>query len=300
MNSLKKIKDNFSFKINECSFNNNVRFINTDKGRFVVKKNKHNNANLFRYLRTKNFHNFLELYDYSDEYEVYQYVNNVPVTIEEKALDIVNLITMLHNKTTFYKSSDIDKFQEIYEDINNKLAYLNNYYQNIRMIIEEEKYTSPSGYLFLRNLSVIHRSIDESKYFIDKWYELVKTKENFRVATIHNYLELDHLIKGDVTYLISWDKSCKASPIYDIMSLYKETYDKVDFYSLFELYNSKYPLYEEELYLLFSLLLVPSKLEFIKREIVNTKDVYELNNYLISTINFISKYQSDNTNAKTN
>jgi len=298
MNSLKKIKDNFSFKVNKCSFNNNVRFINTDKGHFVIKKNKHNNAELFRYLETKNFHNFLELYDYSDEYEVYQYVNNVPVTTEEKALDIVNIITMLHNKTTFYKNSDIDKLQEIYEDINSKLRYLNHYYENIRIIIEEEKYTSPSGYLFLRNLSVIHRSIDESKYFIDKWYNLAKTKENFRVATIHNYLELSHLIKGNDTYLISWDKSCKASPIYDVLSLYKETYNKVDFSLLFELYNSKYPLYEEELYLLFSLLLVPSKIEFIEREIINTKDVYELNNYLISTINFISKYQSNDTNAK--
>jgi len=299
MNNLKKIKTNFSFKINKCSYYKNTRFIDTDRGQFIVKKNNHNNIELFRYLETKNFNNYLDLYDYSEDYEIYPYIENIPLTIEEKAQDIVFLISVLHNKTTFYKTTDIDKLQAIYEDINNKLMYLDHYYENIRMIIEEDNYMSPSGYLFLRNLSIIFRSIDESKHFIDKWYNLAKTKNNFRVATIHNYLELDHLLKSDNTYLISWDKSCRASPIYDILSLYKETYEKLDFCSLFELYNSKYPLCEEELYLLFSLLLVPSKIDFTERELINTKNVYNLTNYLISTINFVSKYQSNNSNSKT-
>ena len=299
MNSLKKITSQIPFKVNKCSYCKNTRVLDTDKGKFVVKKNNHNNNELFRYLETKNFNNFVNLYNYSSDYEVYPYIDNVDINDEEKALDIVYLITLLHNKTTFYKTKDIDLFQSLYEDINNKLTYLYNYYDNLRMVIEEDNYMSPSSYLLLRNISIIFRSIDDSKFFIEKWYKISKDKDNYRVVTIHNNLELDHLIKSDSTYLISWNKSCRASPIYDFLSLYKNTYERVDSCILFDLYNSKYPLYEEEKYLLFSLLLVPSKLDLSNREIINTKEVYELTNYLISTINFISKYYSNESNTKT-
>jgi len=300
MNNLKNIKTNFDFKINKCTFCNNTRVIDTNKGKFIVKKNNNNNNELFRYLETKNFNNFLSLYDYSNEYEIYPYVEEVDINFEEKAQEIVYLISILHTKTTFYKNKDLDKFKELYEDINNKLLYINNYYENIRMINEDEMFMPPSGYLFLRNSSVIFKCIDLSKNYIDKWYETIKNKNNYRVATIHNYLELNHLLKGNNSYLISWDKSCKASPVYDILSLFKNVYDKTDFSILFEVYNSKYPLYEEELYLLFSLMLVPDKLEFNEREIINTKNVYELTNYLITAFNFVSKYNSNESDSKTN
>ena len=56
---------------------------------------------------------------------------------------------------------------------------------------------------------------------------------------------------------------------------------------------------KEELYLLYALLLVPKKLELSSNEIVNTKDVYRLTNYLIKTEEFISKYNSEKSNKQT-
>lgn len=300
MNNLKEITSNFDFKIEKCKYCNNIRIIDTDKGCFVVKKKNTNNNELYKYLQTKNFTNFLDLYDYNDDYEIYPYINEVNLTLEERAIDIINLISILHNKTTFYKEGNTDKIKELYEDINNKLIYLNNYYDNLRVTFEEQRYLSPSNYLLLRNISIIFRSIDDSKKFIDKWYEVMKSKKNYRVVTIHNYLELDHLIKGDDTYLISWDKSTKASPIYDLLSLYQNSYDKIEFSSLFEIYNSKYPLMQDELYLLYALLLVPTKLEFQRSEIINTKNAYRLTNYLIQTEEFVSKYNSEKSNKQAN
>ena len=295
MNNLKDIVHDFNFRVKRCSYYHNTRILDTDRGRFIVKKNKHHNNDLFRYLQAKNFNNFVNIYDDNSNYEIYPFIEEVTTTKEEKALDIIYLISILHNKTTFYKTMELDMLKNIYEDINNKLMYLSHYYDNLKIIIEESNYMSPSGYLLLRNSSIIFRAIEESKYFIDKWYEKAKLKKSYRVSTIHNYLELDHLIKSDSTYLISWDKSCKASPIYDLLSLYKNTYDQVDFSSLFEIYNSKYPLFEEELYLLFALLLVPNKIDLSNREILNTKEVNELTNYLMITANFVSKYHSNST-----
>ena len=299
MNDIKDLVNNFNLKINKCKYCNNIRIVDTDKGKFVIKKNNHNNSELFRYLESKNFNNFLNIYDYNSNYEIYPYIDGINLTNEEKAIDIIYLISILHNRTTFYKNIELDTIKAIYEDINNKLSYLINYYDNLRMISEDSTYPSPSSYLLLRNISVIFRSIDNSKYFIDKWYNTIKDKKNFRVVTIHNYLELDHLIKSENTYLISWDKSCRASPIYDLLSLYKNTYDKVEFSSLFEMYNSKYPLSKEEIYLLFSLLLVPDKIDLSNKEIINTKEVYKLTNYLMSTIDFVSKYNPDSANEQT-
>lgn len=299
MNNLKEIKSNFGFKINKCKYCDNIRILDTDKGTFVAKKNNRDKNDLFKYLQTKNFNNFLNFYDYNSDYEIYPYINEIELTDEERAIDIINLISILHNRTTFYKELDLDKIKELYEDLNNKLFYLTNYYDNLRIIFEDENYIAPSHYFLLRNISIVFRSIDDSKHFVDKWYESIKNKKNIRVVTIHNNLELNHLLKGEDTYLISWDNSSKASPIYDLLSLYKNSYQRIEFSSLFEIYNSKYPLTQEELYLLYALLLVPNKLDLQKSEIVNTKDVYLLTNYLIQTQEFVSKYNPEKANKQT-
>ena len=296
MNRLKDI--NCDFKVRSCKYLKNVEILNTDRGRFVIKEKKKNNYDLFKYLEAKNFHNYLNLYDYNDNYEIYPYIDNINITDEEKALDIVYLISMLHNKTTFYKVVELDTIKKIYEDVTDRLTYITNYYDNLKIIIENTTYMAPSGYLLLRNSTIIYNCIDRSRYFINKWYDLIKNKKNFRVATIHNYLELDHLLKSDDSYLISWDKSCKASPIYDLISLYNCVYDKVSFSSLFDLYNSKYPLLEEEYYLLFALLLIPDKVELINREIINTRNVYIFTNRLLNVISFVTKYYSENASSK--
>ncbi len=297
MNNLKEINKNF--KIKSCSYIKNIKIINTLEGIFVVKEKKQDNDNLYAYLEAKNFHNYLSPYLKDDRYYIYPYIDSVNISYEEKAYNMVYIISMLHNKTTFYKNIELDTIKEIYEDINNKLNYISNYYNNIKLITEENNYISPSSYLLLRNSTLIYQCIDLSKYFIDKWYNLIKNKKSFRVATIHNNLELDHLLIDNNSYLISWDKSCKASPIYDLVSLYKNTYDKISFDDLFNIYNSKYPLLEEECYLLFATILIPDRIDLSKREIINSKEVYLFTNYLISTLSFTSKYYTKEANSKT-
>ena len=49
-------------------------------------------------------------------------------------------------------------------------------------------------------------------------------------------------------------------------------------------------------YLLYSLLLVPDKLDLKNSEIINTKYVYLLTSYLLQTEKFISKYNSEKSN----
>ena len=95
-----------------------------------------------------------------------------------------------------------------------------------------------------------------SKENINKWYELVKNKRRIRVVNIHNNLSLEHYIKGNKPYLISWEKSKIDNPIYDLYNLYLNHYLDFDFSELFLNYESKYPLLKEERILLFSLMIL--------------------------------------------
>ena len=114
---------------------------------------------------------------------------------------------------------------------------------------------------------------------------------------IHNNLSLDHLLRNEEgSFLISWDNARYDIPIFDIYKLYQNIYDDVDFESLFELYNSKYPLHEDELKLLFILISIPKKIDFSDDEYDNCKKVDHLLNYIIKTEKIISPYYTNEEN----
>ena len=75
MSRLKDITDRFDFKVNKCQYCKNIRILDTDNGKFVIKNNDSNNSELFKYLQTKNFNNFLNLYNYDEKYEIYPYID---------------------------------------------------------------------------------------------------------------------------------------------------------------------------------------------------------------------------------
>lgn len=294
MNNIREIVNKYDFKITKYYDQGRTKIIDTDKGKFVLKRKKQNNKEeLYNYLSAKKFNNYVKPYnDFEDDYEIYPYVDDVVKDFDDKALDIIYLISLLHNKTTFYKSFSKDEKKKIYEEHNNNLDYLMAYYDNIRWIIEEDLYPSPSNYLLLRNLSLIYIAIDSSRFFIKKWYNIVENKKTKRVSRIHGNLSLDHLIESDNIYLISWDNSKIDMPILDFYYFYKNNYLDLNFSNLFSVYLSKYPLFDEEKYLLFSLLLIPEKLELVNSEIINTRKVYNLIEYLARTNEFISKHYS--------
>lgn len=294
MNNIRNVVDKYNFKIKKYHNRGKIKIIDTNKGKFVLKRKKiDHKEELYNYLSTKKFENYIKPYNnLEDDYEIYPYIDEAIIDNDDKALDIIYLITMLHNKTTFYKNYSADEKKKIYEEHNRYLDYLMSYYDNIRWIIEEESYPAPSNYLLLRNLSLVYIAIDSSRFFIKKWYDIAKNKTTKRVARIHGNLSLEHLIESNNIYLISWDKSKIDMPILDFYHFYQNNYLNLDFTNLFNIYLSKYPLYEEEKYLLFSLLLKPTKLELINSEIINTRKVYNLIEYLATTNEFVSKHYS--------
>ena len=289
-NYVRKIASEYNIPINKITIKNNTRIID-DK--IVLKKKKNNDLNnVYKYLKSRSFDYFPEPITIDNLYEVYPFLEDTYEPSEQKATDIMHLLGLLHSKTTFYREIDIDKNKELYENISDELEYLNNFYNDLITMIEKEVYMSPSGYLIARNINIIFGSIYYAKHNLEEWYKKIDNNKNERVVNIHNNISLDHYIKNEKPYLISWNKSKIDSPIYDLLSFYKNHYLDFDFDDLFHFYESGYPLKEDERLLLFTYMAIPYKIEIISDEYEMCIKINKMIEYLYKTSNLIMNYHS--------
>lgn len=287
---LRELFDRNEIIVRKITLINDVRIVDTGSERLVIKKREKELDGLFRYLRSRSFDYFPEIIYSTDNYDVYRYINDSNLEREEKILDIVKLVTMLHSKTTFYKDIDDDTYKELYESVIDRINYLYNYYNDIVDIIEGYDYMSPSNYLFVRNVSKLFASLDYARYQINNWYNIIEEKKRVRVVNIHNNLRVEHYLLEDKPYLISWGSSKRDIPIYDLINLYKNYYSEMDFCDLFRVYEGSYPLLEEEKCLLFCLVSIPEKLEFNLSEFEMCKKISKFYEYMNATDRLINDY----------
>lgn len=291
-NSLRNIIEKNNIKCKKITIKNNIRIIEDTTNRVVIKKK--NNTNLkevYNYLLSRYFDYFPHIIDENNEYVMYEYLEENITPNEQKASDIINLLTILHSKTTYYKELDYDYYKKIYEDNIEEVNNLYNYYNDLINIINKEVYMSPSNYLIARNISLVYKMLNYCQENIDKWYELIKNKAKLRVVNLHNNIKIEHFIKADKPYFISWDKTKIDSPIYDLLSFYKNHYLDFDFKELFLQYEKGYPLLEEERILLFILIAKPKKIEIYKNEYTLCKYLSKYFDNLYKAYGLINSYK---------
>lgn len=280
------------YKAKKVTLKNSAKIIENEDTRLVIKKDNPNILDTYNYLLSRSFDYFPKIIYKDNDYNAYEYIEDVNEPSEQRILDIITLTSILHSKTTFYKEVDIDNYKYLYETINKKLEYLFNYYNDIITLIEKNIYMSPSNYIIARNINKIFETINYCKYEVDSWYELIKDKRKIRVVNIHNNLSLDHYIKNDKPYLISWNKNKIDMPIYDLLTLYKKYYLDFDFYELFNYYESRYPLTNEERKMLFILMSIPEKLVLDSSEYKNSIKCRKFFDYIYKTEELINEYKS--------
>ena len=251
-----------------------------DKKYAIKDKSNDNIKSIYEYLSSRNYDYFPKLIVDNDKYDIYEYIEEVDNPIEQKAYDMIDLISLLHNKTTYYKEMDIDEYKEIYESVSYKINSRMNYYNNLMNMIEREMFMSPSHYLIARNISKIFGSLEYSKKNINEWYDLVKTKGKKRLVTLYNNTDLNHVIRNKDLYLLSWDKSKTGIPIYDIYNFYFKYYKVLDFKDLLKHYENRYPLLEEEKKLFNILISIPDEIDFKSNEMDNCKNVKKIIDYI--------------------
>lgn len=279
------------YQIKPCGYckKGKVLIVDTKEKKYVLKPKERDNQHIYEYLKSRNF-NYYPLIINDDDYEIIEYVDEVDMPKEQKLSDMIDLVSLLHNKTTHYKEIDLADYKQIYEDIKNNIEYLRSYYSDIITIIESKVYMSPSEYLLARNISKIFGALEFCDDQIDKWYDLVGEKRKQRQVILHNNLDLSHFIRGKSSYLISWSKSKTGMPIFDIYKLYKRHALDYDFEEILRHYEKNYPLLEEEKKLFHILISLPNKIEFNKSELEMCKLISEEIDLLIKTETIISPY----------
>ena len=269
--------------------------LETTSGDFIVKEESSDIKKLFNYLKTRGFYNYPKLIDGTrKDVNVYTYIENITIPNEQKLLDMIDVVSNLHNTTSYYKEVSEDKYKTIYEDIKDNIEYLKNYYNTKYDIYFNEIYMSPSHFLFMRNYYKVIQALRFCEEELDKWYEIVKDNKSIRVCIVHNNLKLDHFIESDNNYLISWDNYIIDTPVIDIVNLYKNEYNYYNFSEVLKKYMNSFPLLEYEQKLLFILLALPPIVKEDSNEFNNTMIMQENFDYIFKTEDLIRPYYSNN------
>lgn len=255
----------------------------------VIKKYNKNIFEIYELFELVNFENYPKVIEYDEENIRYEYIKKTKYHEKIKNEEFIKTVALLHSKTQEYKEVGKDKYKKIYDLLNNNINYMKRYYDDLINNIEEEIYPSPSSYLISRNYTSIIMTIDNSINYLKKWYKIVENKTNERVCVIHNNLSINHFIKSDKNYLISFDRARVDTPVLDLYILYKKELLNINFEQLFEIYNNNFKLNEEEIYLFYTLISIPLKITKIKNELENTCNISEIFRYMHKTLNFVNK-----------
>lgn len=271
-----------------CRYQKKGKCIIADTGteKKVIKPNK---TNIYEYLAYRSFDNYPNLL-VDDGYEITDYIDEIDIPVEQKMMDLINVVSLLHKKTTYYKKISEFSIKEIYEDIKHQIQDIKVFYDNLMIEVETSIYMPPSYYLLARNISFVYDMLNYCNTNIDKWYKNIKDTDRVRVAIIHNNLSLDHF-KNNL--LISWDNAKISLPIFDLYKLYQNTYNEYDWNELLNIYSSNYPLKEDEIFLFRTLIGMPLKPKITKIEIDNVKEINEKLNYLKITSQFLATKKSE-------
>lgn len=270
------------------------QIIISDTNKYVKKIKQSNKKELFNYLNNKGFKNYLPIIEETNEYEIYRYILEEDFPKEDKAIEIVKTLSMLHTLTTTYQEINQNKIKELYEQTLNNLSELKTYYLELQDHIETKEFFSPAEHLLMNNISNIYKAINYSNYKLEEWYQLIKTKKFQRYVQLHNNISLEHALKEEMLYFINWDTSKKDLVIYDFINFYKNEFQNLEMNALFKIYQSKFMYTDDEQLLFESLISMPPKMLFSKNNYINTLKARQLVDYVEKTNMFLLEDNKEN------
>lgn len=274
-----------------------ITLLETSNQDYILKKSGTSLNNIYSYLDIRGFNNHPRIIEYtSDGYTLYEYIPSQNIPIDQKSIDLCELLAKLHHKTTFFKTYSEDKFKTIYDNIQSNIGYLYSYYSKFYDNFFKEVFHSPSHYMFLNNYYRIISMLSFCEKELESWYEIVKHKTSQRVVLVHNNVSLSHYLKNNQNeYLISWEKAKIDTPVLDLVSFYNHNFKDISFKDCFNKYIELYTWHDDEIKLFYILIALPIKIEFNKdNELNNCKEINKLITYLRYSEQLIRPYYSEN------
>lgn len=286
--------NNEKLNIHKIIYKGKIKIFEHNNNKYVYKeKNRNYNNNVYDYLETRNFNYYPSIIEENDNYVISQFIEDYDIPLDQKILDMIDLVSLLHSKTVQYKNVTEDIYKELYESILNKINNLNNYYEKKIEEIETKIFMSPFEYLLAKNISKIFGSLSYCRYSLDEWFEKVKNNKQIRYVLNHNNLSIDHFLKNKSSYLINWNKSNIDIPIYDLYGLYLNHGIDFEFENILKHYEKTFPLLEEEKLLFLVFISLPNRLNEDSSEYSKCMYLNKYLEFIKKSENLVLKYNSD-------
>lgn len=249
--------------IQKIELRDSVKIITTNQHKYLLKKQKrYHQEKVYQQLEERGFSHFLKpLQRLDTKEEVFPFIEEKKYYPEEKAIDMMHVLSLLQNKTTYYKDFSLDEMKQIYEEIKSKINYLFAYYQDLEEIFLKEVFPSPCVYLFQRNISLLFSSLLFAQQNLEEWYQMISERKQCRFVLVHHKFCLSHLLEGEIPLLISLDQLKEGLPIEDMIFFINEHCLEQNIDHLFKIYQQKYPYTKDEFLLFACLLSLPPKIE---------------------------------------
>lgn len=268
-----------------------------EKNKKYVLKDNTSNYDIYKYLMSRDFYYFPEnLNNESDNYDLSLYLDNIVEKKEQKIEDYINVLALLHKKTSYDNEMDLDNIKEIFDQNEKKIIETRKYYEEMNDLIVQELFISPSKYLLLRNISVIYFLLDYAEQKNNDWF--LKRQENKKreIALLHNNIDLDHLIINEEKYFINWDKAYFDSPIVELKNFYEEFYQNLSLASFLDKYQLIHKLKPLDLELLLIELSIPKIIPFTKDTYLDTINLNKEIKFLQRIYDYLLKDSLKNKN----
>ena len=290
----KELLETLKIHPTKVRYRGNAQILEEEEKKYVMKKISPASRDIYHYLESRNFLHFpRSLFISSDNIEISEYIPDAPVDAAQRVEDMIYLLTLLHNKTTFYKELDLDEIKKIYEEGMEEFQYLLKYYQSIEQMIQEEVYMSPANYYFILNITRVYQILNQGILSLEKWYQLVQNKKTLRFVLNHNHLKKEHLREGENLCFISWNKANFGFPQNDLLNLWQNNYEYLSLSSLLDLYQSKYRLLEYEYYHFVAKICRLKRIDFNKKEQEKMREIIYFIKYMEKVDDYLSKQDTN-------
>ena len=113
--------------MNKISYIKNIKVIDNGTNKVVLKRESPSIKEIYQLLDNRRFEYYLNPLKREKEYEVYPFIKEIDITKDDKSIDLIYLLSILHTKTTSYEEISIDEIKKIYEEtidnINNSFSF---------------------------------------------------------------------------------------------------------------------------------------------------------------------------------
>ena len=264
-----------------------------EDGNYLIKEKDSSKKELFEFLESIHYPYYLPLISsYQDSYELYPYYDDNTSFLPTKGKELLAAFSLLHMESMYVEDVSEDEIREIYEEIQNKITSVFEYYSKLQDFMEEFSFPRIDYYFLIQNVSMFYQILQKAREYLDLWFSSCDGKIR-KAYVLHNPF-LSNFRICDQSYFIDYHFCQKDILIYDFVEFYKKEYYHFDMKSFFEWYQVKLSLSESEIYLMNALICIPAIVSFKDKVYANTVSIQKELEYIHDTFQFLSEENKEN------